>query len=136
MSCPFCEPIGREIVAANELAIAFRDAYPVSDGHTLVVPRRHVASWFEATEAERAAILTLADEVKLALDAELAPDGYNLGVNVGAAAGQTVMHLHVHVIPRYAGDVDDPAGGVRFVIPGRGNYRRPGAIPRSLGRLK
>lgn len=124
MTCPFCELVEREIVAANDLAMAFRDKYPVSEGHTLVVPRRHVGSWFDATEAERAAMIVLADRVKQVLDAQLAPAGYNLGVNVGPAAGQTVMHLHLHIIPRFAGDVDDPTGGVRHVIPGKGNYRR------------
>jgi diadenosine tetraphosphate (Ap4A) HIT family hydrolase len=124
MPCPFCEPLDRKIVAANDLAIAFRDAYPVSEGHTLVVPRRHVSSWFDTTEQERTAIFALGDEVKTALDNELRPDGYNLGINIGETAGQTVMHLHLHVIPRHDGDVEEPAGGVRHVIPGRGNYRR------------
>ena len=91
-------------------------------GHTLVVPFREVPTWFEATQEEQAAILELVDRVKEQLDAELHPDGYNVGFNVGEAAGQTVMHLHVHVIPRYRGDVPDPRGGVRHVIPERGNY--------------
>lgn len=109
-------------VARNDLAFAIRDGFPVSPGHTLVVPKRLIATWFEATEDERRAIFALVDEVKRDLDAELRPDGYNLGINVGAAAGQTVMHLHVHVIPRFHGDVPDPRGGVRHVIPDRGNY--------------
>jgi diadenosine tetraphosphate (Ap4A) HIT family hydrolase len=117
------------IVAEEGLAVAIRDAFPVSPGHTVVIPRRHVASWFDATPDERVALMALVDEVKAKLDAEFHPDGYNIGINVGEAAGQTVMHLHVHVIPRFAGDVDDPRGGVRFVIPARGNYRRPGHIP-------
>ena len=129
MPCPFCEPLDREIVAANDLAVAFRDAYPVSEGHTLVVPRRHVEDWWGATGEERAAIFALVDDVKAALDATLHPDGYNVGFNAGAAAGQTVMHLHVHVIPRFKGDAEEPAGGVRHVIPGKGNYRKPGSIP-------
>ncbi|PRQ01230.1 DEAD/DEAH box helicase family protein [Enhygromyxa salina] len=116
-------------VATNELAFAIRDGYPVSEGHTLVIPKRVVASWFQATEAERAAILQLVDRVKADLDRELQPDGYNIGINDGAAAGQTVAHLHVHVIPRWDGDVDDPRGGVRFVIPERGNYKEPGRLP-------
>jgi diadenosine tetraphosphate (Ap4A) HIT family hydrolase len=109
-------------VASNALAFAIRDGFPVSPGHTLVVPRRLVAMWFEATREEQLAILELVDVVKRALDEERRPDGYNVGFNAGAAAGQTVMHLHVHVIPRYLGDMDDPRGGVRHVIPGRGNY--------------
>ena len=84
-----------------------------------------IATWWEATDDERADILALVDEVKRRLDAELQPDGYNVGFNAGAAAGQTVGHLHIHVIPRYRGDVPDPRGGVRHVIPGKGNYLQP-----------
>jgi diadenosine tetraphosphate (Ap4A) HIT family hydrolase len=111
-------------VASNAHAFAFRDKYPVSPGHTLVVTRRVVADWFGATEDERRAVLALVDEVKRQLDDELRPDGYNVGFNAGAAAGQTVMHLHVHVIPRFRGDMDDPRGGVRHAIPSKGNYLR------------
>lgn len=136
MTCPFCEPLQREVVAANDLAIAFRDAYPVSDGHTLVVPRRHIEDWWGATPEERAAIFALVDAVKASLDAELHPDGFNVGFNAGTAAGQTVMHLHVHVIPRCDGDVDDPVGGVRYVIPEKGNYRRPGFVARTVAKKR
>lgn len=130
MDCPFCHPAPDRLVAQNDLALALRDGFPVSPGHTLAVTRRHVASWFDATPAEREALLALLDAVRDTLArGERPPDGFNLGVNVGEAAGQTVPHLHVHLIPRYQGDVDDPAGGVRFVIPARGNYRRPGFIP-------
>lgn len=131
MDCSFCQLETSRIVADNALAIAVRDGFPVNPGHTLVIPRRHVASWFDATADERAALMDLVDEVKASLDKELHPAGYNIGINVGQAAGQTVMHLHVHVIPRFAGDVDDPRGGVRFVIPARGNYQRPGHIPQA-----
>lgn len=126
MSCPFCDLGERAIVASNDLALAFRDAYPVGPGHTLIVPRRHVADWWSATASERAALLSLVDEVKAALDAELRPAGYNLGFNDRPAAGQTVMHLHLHLIPRFDGDVPDPTGGVRHVIPGKGKYGRMG----------
>ncbi len=129
MECPFCNPAPARLVGQTGLAVALRDRYPVNPGHTLVVPRRHLASWFDASTDERMEMFRLVDEVKEALDRELHPDGYNVGINVGEAAGQTVPHLHIHVIPRFAGDVDDPAGGVRFVIPARGNYRRPGHIP-------
>lgn len=132
-SCPFCSP-ELPAVAQNLLAVAVRDGFPVNPGHTLVIPRRHVASWFEATPEERAALVDLLDVVKCALDEQLAPDGYNVGFNDGPAAGQTVMHLHIHVIPRFKGDVDDPSGGVRFSIPARGSYRRPGFIPRARER--
>jgi superfamily II DNA or RNA helicase/diadenosine tetraphosphate (Ap4A) HIT family hydrolase/HKD family nuclease/SOS-response transcriptional repressor LexA len=109
-------------VASNALAFAIRDGFPISPGHTLVVTRRVVADWFAATDEERAAILALIDVVRHQLDEELRPDGYNVGFNAGAAAGQTVPHLHVHVIPRFHGDVRDPRGGVRHVIPGRGTH--------------
>jgi superfamily II DNA or RNA helicase/diadenosine tetraphosphate (Ap4A) HIT family hydrolase/HKD family nuclease len=115
-------------VGSNELAFAVRDRFPVSPGHTLVVPRRHIASWWQATPAERAALLDLVEEVKHALDDDRRPDGYNIGFNDGAAAGQTVGHLHVHVIPRYAGDMADPRGGVRHVIPAKGNYVAPTSV--------
>lgn len=131
MPCPFCELDTTRAVATNDLAFAIRDLYPVSPGHTLVIPKRHVASWFDATPGERAAIFALLEDAKRDLEREHAPAGWNIGINVGEAAGQTVMHLHVHLIPRRAGDVDDPAGGVRFVIPTRGNYRRPGHVPQA-----
>ena len=118
---PFLERDPRDWVASNGLAFAIRDAFPVSPGHTLVVPRRLFASWFEATAEERAAIFDLVEVVRRQLDSsEHPPQGYNIGINVGGAAGQTVPHLHV--IPRYERDVPDPRGGVRHVIPGRGNY--------------
>ena len=107
------------------LAFAIRDAFPVSPGHSLVIPRRVVATWWDATIDEQHAIIDLLDAIKRRVDAEFAPDGYNIGVNAGEAAGQTVPHLHVHLIPRYDGDMDDPRGGVRHVIPGMGNYLAP-----------
>jgi diadenosine tetraphosphate (Ap4A) HIT family hydrolase len=121
---PFLARPQAEWVASNALAFAIRDLYPVTRGHTLVVPRRVVATWFDASAEEKQAIVQLVDVVKAALDAEFRPDGYNVGFNAGEAAGQTVMHLHVHVIPRYRGDCPDPTGGVRHVIPGKGNYLR------------
>jgi diadenosine tetraphosphate (Ap4A) HIT family hydrolase len=113
-------------LAANPFAFAIFDGFPVSPGHTLIVPRRVVASWFEATREEQHALLALMDDVKALLDVRFAPDGYNIGINAGEAAGQTVMHLHVHLIPRYRGDVADPRGGIRHVMPGKGNYLAPG----------
>ncbi len=123
---PFLAVPPSEWITANASAFAIRDRFPVSAGHTLVVSRRPIATWWEATERERADILALIDEVRRRLDQELRPDGYNVGFNAGAAAGQTIGHLHVHVIPRYAGDMADPRGGVRHVIPERGNYLSPG----------
>ncbi len=128
MTSPFLTALSERWVASNDLAFALRDGFPVSPGHTLVIPRRLVATWFEATREEQLAILELVDVVKAQLDAELQPDGYNVGFNAGLAAGQTVMHLHVHVIPRFAGDVADPRGGIRHVMPGKGNYLVAGDI--------
>ena len=131
MPCFMCSLNPDSIVAENDLAVAIRDGFPVSPGHTLVVTKRHAETWFDATAEERSAVLELVDEVKSALDDELHPDGFNIGLNVGEAAGQTVPHLHVHVIPRFKGDVDDPTGGVRLVVPDKGNYRRPRFVPSS-----
>lgn len=134
----FAEIDPQEWVASNDLAFAIRDRYPVGEGHTLVIPRRVVPTWWDASRDEHHAILDLIDVVKRRLDVEFAPDGYNVGFNAGAAAGQTVDHLHVHVIPRYDGDMDDPRGGVRHVIPSKGNYladassRRRDPVPASL----
>lgn len=120
--CPFCRRQDAECLHVGPLVRAFPDAFPVSSGHTLVVPRRHVSDWFDATDEERAAMLAVVNVVRASLAREHSPDGWNLGINVGVAAGQTVPHLHLHVIPRYSGDVSDPRGGVRNVIPGRANY--------------
>ena len=114
-----------EWLASNAVGFAIADRYPVAPGHTLVVPRRPIETWWESTSEERIGLWALVDVVKRRLDAEHQPDGYNVGFNAGAAAGQTVAHLHIHVIPRHAGDVPDPRGGVRHVIPSRGNYLLP-----------
>ena len=111
-----------EWIAANDTSFAIRDRFPVSQGHALVIPRREIASWWETTAEERLGLLDLVEVVKIRLDVEFGPHGYNVGFNDGVAAGQTVPHLHLHVIPRYVNDVQDPRGGVRHVIPGRGNY--------------
>ncbi|MGR8921257.1 MAG: HIT family protein [Gammaproteobacteria bacterium] len=120
--CIFCHP-DREILVENALARAFYDAYPVSPGHVLVVPRRHVRTLFDASEAELAACMALVRALRPRLDRALEPDGYNVGANCEVAGGQSVWHAHVHVIPRFAGDNPEPLGGVRNVIPRR---RRPG----------
>jgi diadenosine tetraphosphate (Ap4A) HIT family hydrolase len=109
-------------VLSNSLAFACFDKYPVSVGHLLVLTKRHVATYFESTADERAALIELIDAGKALLDGRYGPAGYNIGINVGATAGQTIPHLHVHLIPRYAGDVADPRGGVRGVIPDRQKY--------------
>ena len=122
IGCPFCNPSPEDIVLANDLCYARYDRYPVSPGHLLLIPFRHIPTLFDATDGEHAALLALVREAKTLLDEHFHPDGYNIGVNVRAAAGQTVMHLHVHVIPRYAGDVDDPRGGVRGAVPEKRVY--------------
>jgi ATP adenylyltransferase len=122
-SCPFCDLENSERVFFEDSLIrALWDGYPISPGHALVVPRRHVAGWFEATADERAALVRGIDAARAAILERHEPDGFNIGVNVGEAAGQTVFHLHVHLIPRYAGDVPDPRGGVRRLIPDKARY--------------
>ena len=118
--CPFC---GRpEIIIENELAFAHYDSYPVNPGHCLIIPRRHVAEYFQATAEEKTSIWALVDEMKIILDEEYNPDGYNVGVNIGKTAGQSVPHIHIHMIPRYRGDVENPRGGIRGVIPHKQQY--------------
>jgi diadenosine tetraphosphate (Ap4A) HIT family hydrolase len=120
--CPFCSLSPRRIEIENGHAFAIRDAFPISPGHTLVIPRRHIRSWFEATSMERDAILTLLDTCKRGLDELYRPDAYNIGINDGPAAGQTIAHLHAHLIPRYLNDVADPRGGIRWLIPAKAAY--------------
>ncbi len=100
------------------------DGFPVSPGHALLVPRRHIATWFAATDDERAELLAGIEHARQAIERRHAPAGFNVGMNLGEAAGQTVPHLHVHVIPRYTGDVEDPRGGVRWVVPSKAAYWR------------
>ena len=120
--CLFCAlPEGR-IVIANTLAMTIRDGFPISPGHTLIIPKRHVATFFDATSEERLSLLELMDKAKRELDAELHPAAYNIGVNDGPAAGQTILHLHIHLIPRYDGDASDPRGGVRWIFPKKAKY--------------
>lgn len=111
-----------EWIASNEVGFAIFDRFPVTEGHTLIISHRVIATWWDASASEQAGLFDLVDQVKSLLDARFAPDGYNLGLNAGAAAGQTIEHLHIHLIPRRTGDVADPRGGVRYVIPERGNY--------------
>lgn len=129
--CPFCALPRNRVLARNDSAVAVRDAYPVSPGHTLVIPVRHVSSFFDATRTEREAMLALLDQAQQQLQVEFNPAGYNIGINDGVAAGQTIAHLHVHLIPRYAGDRPDPRGGVRWVMPEKADYwnRRDTADP-------
>lgn len=120
--CPFCSLPRDRLIFESELAVAFRDGFPVSPGHTLIIPRRHIASYFETTPGEQTQMLRLLAIVKADIDQQFQPAGYNIGINDGHAAGQTVMHVHMHLIPRFAGDRDDPRGGVRWIIPEKADY--------------
>lgn len=159
--CPFCQLAPERIIAQNTHAFAILDAFPVSPGHTLVIPRRHVGSFFDTTQEEKLALLELLEVARAHFPLPLhgrgcpegagegsepdaispspgaarhplprsgrgltepAPDGWNIGINDAPAAGQTVPHLHIHLIPRYAGDVPDPRGGVRWVMPDKARY--------------
>jgi diadenosine tetraphosphate (Ap4A) HIT family hydrolase len=122
MTCPFCTLADSRIVARNDFALVIRDGFPISPGHTLIIPRRHIGSFFELEESERASLLALLDQAKEELEGIFQPDGFNIGINDGAAAGQTVPHLHIHLIPRYLGDRPDPRGGVRWIIPEKADY--------------
>jgi len=111
------------VIEQNELAVAFADAFPVSPGHTLIIGRRHAPDFFELSAAEVGAIIELLARMRQRLVTQRATSAFNVGINVGSSAGQTVMHAHVHLIPRYLGDTLDHTGGVRNVIPGKGNYK-------------
>jgi ATP adenylyltransferase len=121
--CPFCEVPGNTTISENELAYAIRDAFPVTPLHTLVIPKRHARSYFELDRAEIEACNWLLYREKAEIsrkDGDVL--GFNVGVNDGEAAGQTIFHCHIHLIPRREHDVEDPRGGVRNVIPGRAAY--------------
>ena len=120
--CPFCTLPESRVIDSNDHGLAIRDGFPISPGHTLILPRRHIGSFFELKPTERHHLLKLLDAAKVAIAAEFNPDGYNIGINDGAAAGQTVSHLHIHLIPRYTGDRVDPRGGVRWIIPEKADY--------------
>ena len=121
--CAFCDMDSKRIVAENALAIAIRDGYPVTPLHTLVIPKRHTDTYFGLFTSERRAIEQLVDSQQMEIIAkDQAVGGFNIGINAGEVAGQTVMHCHVHLIPRRGGDVSNPRGGVRHIIPGKGNY--------------
>jgi superfamily II DNA or RNA helicase/HKD family nuclease len=132
--CPFCRPAADRLFYLGQQVLGLWDSFPVSPGHALLVPKRHFASWFEATVEEQRELIEAIRIARTAIEQAHQPDGFNLGVNVGAAAGQTVPHLHIHVIPRYAGDMQDPRGGVRGVIPRMQNYLRDAPDPGALVR--
>jgi diadenosine tetraphosphate (Ap4A) HIT family hydrolase len=122
ITCPFCTLPEARIVKSNDHALFIHDGYPISEGHSLIISKRHVGSFFQITDNERSSLLELLDYAKSVLDMKFKPDGYNIGINDGHSAGQTVSHLHIHLIPRYTGDRTDPRGGVRWVIPEKADY--------------
>jgi diadenosine tetraphosphate (Ap4A) HIT family hydrolase len=126
--CPFCARLAQgPLLAASAAAVAFADGHPLHPGHTLVVPRVHVADLFDLPRSVQAEVWALVSDVRELIRRQHQPVGFNVGLNAGAAAGQTVAHAHVHVIPRHTGDVADPRGGVRWVIPARAKYWEPPA---------
>ena len=123
-TCPFCDPFGDEIIARNPMCYARWDRFPVSKGHLLLMPFRHAPDYFSLTMEEKHAMTELIDECRNIIEENFKPAGYNIGYNVGAVAGQTVMHCHCHFIPRYPGDTDNPRGGIRRVVAGK-YYKDP-----------
>ena len=120
--CPFCSLDRNRILFESATCVAIEDGFPVSPGHVLIITRRHLPSFFDTTEAERRELGTLLEQARNHLAAQRSPDGFNIGINDGAAAGQTVPHLHIHLIPRYRGDRPEPRGGVRWVLPDTARY--------------
>jgi diadenosine tetraphosphate (Ap4A) HIT family hydrolase len=123
MKCVFCERISLgKIILQTDLAVAFPDKFPVSPGHMLILPRRHEMDFFKLTEEEQTEIWGLIPLTQKHIEKRHSPDGYNIGINSGKAAGQTVAHAHLHIIPRYLGDIKDPRGGIRWVLPSQARY--------------
>lgn len=121
--CPFCYPSSKaKLIVESATAYAIFDKYPVNKGHALIIPKKHCADYFELSFRDQAACIFMINEVKSILDKKFNPDGYNVGINIGEKAGQTVHHVHIHLIPRYDKDVEDPRGGVRGVIPEKQKY--------------
>ncbi len=120
--CIFCNLSKEKIYVENEFALAFFDEFPVNKGHTIIIPKRHVSSFFDLTKQEHDAVLELLQICKKKLEKLYAPNGYNIGVNIGEYAGQSIFHVHIHLIPRYKGDTPNPRGGIRGVIPSKQNY--------------
>ena len=122
-SCPFCKLNSKvELVCETAKAVAFFDGYPVNKGHTLIIPKHHVANYFDLSDEEQQDLWSMVNHCKAILEKRFYPDGFNVGINVNEAAGQSVFHVHVHLIPRYKGDVENPKGGVRGVIKDKQKY--------------
>ena len=122
MSCPFCNISKDQIIKENKFVYAIYDKYTVNRGHILIITKEHIKDYFEASPEVKKSLFGLMEECKIYLDDKYNPDGYNIGLNCGKEAGQTIMHLHLHLIPRYNGDIEDPTGGVRGVIPEKRVY--------------
>lgn len=120
-NCPFCNS-DRDILLENESAYAIYDLYPVTEGHSLIIPKIHVDSYFDLSDNYKSMVWNLVDRMKENLSANFNPDGFNIGINIGTVSGQTVPHVHIHLIPRYTGDTKNPTGGVRGVIPDKMQY--------------
>ena len=126
INCPFCgienttDP--DQLIAFDDLSVCIADRFPVSNGHVLILPKRHVSSFFDINKQERASLFDLLDVAKAKIDNLYSPDSYNIGINDGTAAGQTIPHLHIHLIPRYTDQSLDPKGGIRWVIPEKADY--------------
>ena len=120
--CVFCAIPSERVVNSNIFGFVIRDGFPISEGHTLIIPKRHIGSFFDLETVERDSLFELLDQEKSVLTDKLNPDGFNIGINDGPAAGQTIEHLHIHLIPRYKGDLPDPRGGVRWIIPAKAKY--------------
>lgn len=116
IACPFCSVAASDILDENECAVAVLDRYPVTEGHTLIIPRRHVSDYFDLSKEEKDGTLALLERVKKSLDVEISPDGYNVGMNIGEAAGQRILHAHIHLIPRIRAETERPGGSVKGVI--------------------
>lgn len=122
--CPFCNNLDliQKVIYQNEHVFSIYDTFPVTKGHALIITKRHIKDFFETSQEERISILDAIDKLKIILDDTYHPDGYNIGINNGESAGQTIFHLHIHLIPRYKGDTPNPKGGVRGVIPDKQSY--------------
>lgn len=122
-TCPFCNlEKDRELIVETAIAYAIFDKFPVNDGHALIIPKKHCSNYFDLTAEEQSACILILNEVKKVIQKQFNPDGFNVGININEAAGQTVPHVHIHLIPRYTGDVAEPRGGVRGVIPSKQSY--------------
>ncbi len=120
--CPFCSSLDSRVFLENDLSLAILDGFPISEGHSLIIPKRHVSSIFQIEKKELLSLFNLLADAKNKLTEQFNPDGFNIGINDNEAAGQTINHLHIHLIPRYIGDQADPRGGIRWIFPDKAKY--------------